>query len=330
MERSSCGRDLALSARMAVTMALLGISYMIVLAFPLWLFSKGILPWHYAFGVDAVVAVLYVAQYVALDRAALVAARARYVGADDAPQFHRVVDRLCGLADVPKPRLAVVGSDVPNAFATGRNPERSTVVITRGLVRTLEPEEIEAVLAHELSHVANRDGAVMTFASFPALTIGEGLARAPLKAWLLGLPFMLLACLAWLASSGLMLTISRCREYAADRGSALITGAPEQLMSALQKIEATVSRIPQTDLRQVQGVSALFIIPTKLRAYTHPSVERRLARLGEIAADLGRPEPPSEQLASGPSTTVANAVVGVATFLTISSAVVAVGLLLLR
>jgi heat shock protein HtpX len=234
------------------------------------------------------------------------------------------VERLCGLADLPKPRLAVVRSDVPNAFATGSTPARSTVVVTRGLVRDLEPLEVQAVLAHELSHIANRDGAIMTFASFPALTLREGLASTRLRVRIFAFPLILLGCLLYVISSGLMLTISRCREYTADRGSVLITGTPEYLMSALQKIAESVARIPQRDLREMQTMSAFFIIPTKLRGYSHPPLAKRLARLAEMARELGHAEPPAS-VASAPARTT-NALLGLASFAVVFAVVILVGM----
>src|SRR6266545_959065 len=234
MRRRACGRDFALSTRMGVTCLLLVGLYFAALAPPLWLLHGGILPAKLAIGFEALVVVLLGLQYASLDSMALRAARARIVEADEAPKLHGALEKLAALADVPKPRAAVFESSIPNAFATGRNPGRSTIAVTRGLVERLQPEEIEAVLAHELSHIANRDGAVMTFASFPALTLREGLSSARLRVWIFAFPIMLLGCLLYLISSGLMLTISRCREYAADRGSALVTGAPEQFMSALR------------------------------------------------------------------------------------------------
>jgi heat shock protein HtpX len=312
MKRRACGGDLTLSVRMALTAAILAVLYLAVLAAPLWLLSVGFLPARYALGFDGFLLLLLGLQYFSLDRVALAASRARMVDPAQAPEFYATVERLCALADLPKPRLAVIESDIPNAFATGSTPARSTVVVTLGLVRELESREIEAVLAHELSHVANRDGAVMTFASFPSLTLREALASARLRVWIFAFPLMLLGCLLYLISSALMLTISRCREYAADRGSVLITGAPEQLMSALQKISGSVSRIPEGDLRAVHAMSAFFIIPTKLRAHSHPPLAKRLARLAEMARELGHAEPPAS-VARVPARTT-NALAGVTSF----------------
>jgi heat shock protein HtpX len=211
------------------------------------------------------------------------------------------------MADLPKPRIAVVDTDVPNAFATGRSPKHAAVAVTTGLWRRLEPKEIESVLAHELSHVANRDVLVMTVASFFA-TLAGVLTRFGLYAGMWGggnrdsnnnVPVWLIvfavSVLTYVLSWILIRTISRYREYAADRGSALITGAPENLMSALQKISNEMFRIPQRDLREVQAMNAFFIIPASVKQATaelfmdHPPLEKRLAALEKIAREMGRP-----------------------------------------
>jgi heat shock protein HtpX len=218
-----------------------------------------------------------------------------------------MVERLCAMADLPKPRIAVVDTDVPNAFATGRSPKHAAVAVTTGLWRRLEPKEIESVLAHELSHVANRDVLVMTVASFFA-TLAGVLTRFGLYAGMWGggnrdsnnnVPVWLIvfavSVLTYVLSWILIRTISRYREYAADRGSALITGAPENLMSALQKISNEMFRIPQRDLREVQAMNAFFIIPASVKHATaelfmdHPPLEKRLAALEKIAREMGRP-----------------------------------------
>jgi heat shock protein HtpX len=219
-----------------------------------------------------------------------------------------MIERLCALADLPKPRVAIIDTDVPNAFATGRSPKHAAVAVTRGLWQRLEPQEIEGVLAHELSHVANRDVLIMTIASFFAMLAGL-LTRFGLYAGMFGgggrsrdnnsvpvwLIVLLVSVVTYFLSQILILAISRYREFAADRGSALITGAPEHLMSALQKIASDMFRIPQRDLREVQSMNAFFIIPTNVKGsigglfLTHPPLEKRLAALAEIAREMGRP-----------------------------------------
>jgi heat shock protein HtpX len=250
-------------------------------------------------------------QYYTSDKIALAASGAKVVTAEEAPDLHAMVERLCAMADLPKPRIAVVQSDVPNAFATGRNPKHAAVAVTAGLWHRLEPQEIEAVLAHELSHIANRDVLVMTVASFFAM-LAALLTRFGLYAGMFGgfgggrssnnnnqVPVWLIvtavAIITYAISFVLIRTISRYREYAADRGSAIITGAPENLMSALQKISSGITQIPQQDLREVQGMNAFFIIPTNWKTnmsewmMDHPPLEKRLAALSEIAREMGKP-----------------------------------------
>jgi heat shock protein HtpX len=246
-------------------------------------------------------------QYYTSDKLALRASGAKIVSADEAPDLHAMVERLCAMADLPKPRIAVVDTDVPNAFATGRNPKHAAVAVTTGLWHRLDQQEVEAVLAHELSHIANRDVLVMTVASFFAM-VAALLTRFGLYAGMFGgnsrdnnnqVPVWLIvtvvAMMTYALSFVLIRTISRYREYTADRGSALITGAPENLMSALQKISSGITQIPQQDLRDVAGMNAFFIIPTNWKAnlsewmMDHPPLEKRLAALSEIAREMGKP-----------------------------------------
>lgn len=319
MKRKVVGRDLTLSAAMGVAMLLLGVLYVAALAYPLFLHWIGLFELGWALLIDIVILVLFGLQFRSLDWAALRASRARFVSPAEAPELHATIERLCGLAELPKPRVAVVDSDVPDAFATGRDPARSTVAVTTGLLDRLEPRELDAVLAHELTHVANRDGAVMTVASFPALTLHEVLSKASWKWWTFGLPLMVWPCLAYGTSTGLMLTVSRCREYAADRGATIITGTPEHLMSALQKIAGAMPRIPEADLRAVAAMSAFFIVPPNLRSLTHPSLERRLERLAEMARELGEPVAPAAALPR--RSRRANLLLGIGTFAVVFAAI---------
>ncbi len=262
-------------------------------------------------GMAVVVIGLAFFQYYTSDKIALAASGAKIVTAEQAPDLHAMVERLCAMADLPKPRIAVVQTDVPNAFATGRNPKHAAVAVTSGLWQRLEKEELEAVLAHELSHIANRDVLVMTVASFFAM-VAAMVTRFGLYAGMFGggyggnrnnnnggldptIIILIASMIVYAISWVLIRTISRYREYAADRGSALITGAPENLMSALQKISSGITQIPQQDLREVQGMNALFIIPTNWKAsmsewmMDHPPLEKRLAALAEIAREMGKP-----------------------------------------
>ena len=300
MKRKAFGRDFGLSARMVLASFLLGLLYVVFAVVLINVLSVGYLP------MLLIVGGLAVFQYYMSDKLALAASGAKVVSPEEAPELHAMVERLCAMADLPKPRVAIIPTDVPNAFATGRSPKHAAVAVTEGLWRRLEPQEVEGVLAHELSHVANRDVLVMTLASFFAMLaalltrfgiyggmFGGGRSRdGGTPVWLI---VFLVSLATYVISFILIRSISRYREYAADRGSALITGAPEQLMSALQKIASDIIRIPQRDLREVEGMNAFFIIPTSVKSSvgelfaTHPPLEKRLARLAAIAQEMGRP-----------------------------------------
>ncbi|HEX3596846.1 MAG TPA: zinc metalloprotease HtpX, partial [Polyangiaceae bacterium] len=299
------GRDRGLTLRMLATGGLLGLLYVVFAVVLLNVLNVGLAP--------MIVIVIGIAffQYYTSDKLALAASRAKIVTEQDAPELHAMVERLCAMAGLPKPRIAVVPSDVPNAFATGRNAKHAVVAVTEGLWRRLEPQEIEAVLAHELTHIVNRDVLVMTVASFFAMLAGL-ITRWGLYFGMWGGGFgggnrnnnnqggipvfvivLAVSVVTYAISYVLIRTLSRYREYAADRGSALITGAPENLMSALQKISSGITQIPQKDLREVQAMNAFFIIPTSWRMQMseifmdHPPLEKRLAALSAIAREMG-------------------------------------------
>jgi heat shock protein HtpX len=301
MKRRSYGRDAGLSLRMILTSSLLGLLYVIFAVVLFNVLSVGLIP------MIVIVVGLAFFQYFTSDKLALAASGAKVVERDQAPELHDMVERLCAMADLPKPRVAIIDTDVPNAFATGRSPKHAAVAVTRGLWQRLEPKEVEGVLAHELSHIGNRDVLIMTVASFFAMLAGL-LTRFGLYGGMFGggrsrdsngppiwLIVLLVSVVTYFLSQILILAISRYREFAADRGSALITGAPENLMSALQKIASDMFRIPQRDLREVQSMNAFFIIPTSVKGsvsglfLTHPPLEKRLAALAEIAREMGRP-----------------------------------------
>ncbi len=305
MKRKAYGRDFGLSVRMLLTGGLLGLLYVIFAVVLFQVLNVGLAP------MLVIVLGLAALQYWTSDKLALAAAGAKIVSREEAPELHAMVERLCAMADLPKPRIAVVDTEVPNAFATGRSPKHAVVAVTRGLWERLEPREIEGVLAHELSHVANRDVLIMTVASFFAM-LAALLTRFGLYAGMFGggyggnrdnnnnqvpvwLIVFLVSVVTYVLSYILIRTISRYREYTADRGSALITGAPEYLMSALQKISSDMLRIPQRDLREVAGMNAFFIVPTNWRQQVgelfmhHPPLEKRLAALEKIAREMGRP-----------------------------------------
>jgi heat shock protein HtpX len=302
MKRRNYGRDAGLSLRIVLTSTLLGLLYVVFAVVLFQVLNVGLVP------LLVIVIGLAFLQYFTSDKLALAASGAKVVERDQAPQLHDMIERLCAMADLPKPRVAIIDSEVPNAFATGRSPKHAAVAVTRGLWERLEPQEIEGVLAHELSHVANRDVLIMTVASFFAMLAGlltrfgfygglfggggRGRDNNAVPVWLI---VLLVSVVTYFLSQILILAISRYREFAADRGSALITGAPEHLMSALQKISSEMFRIPQRDLREVESMNAFFIIPASVRGSvsqlfaTHPPLEKRLAALSEIAREMGRP-----------------------------------------
>ena len=303
MERKAFGRDRGLSARMFGTMFLLGLLYVVFFVVLISLFELQF--WF----VIVLLGGLAFLQYYTSDKIALAASRAKVVTPEQAPELHAMVDRLCAMADLPKPKVAVIPTDVPNAFATGRTPKNSAVAVTVGLWRRLEPREIEGVLAHELAHISNRDVAIMTVASFFAM-VAAFITRMAVWSGMMGgrggnreggVPVFLIvlavSIVTYVISYVLILALSRYREFAADRGAALMTGAPEQLMSALQKIASQITRIPQRDLRELEGMNAFYIVPTNVKQsigqlfMTHPPLERRLERLGAHAPEMGRPQP---------------------------------------
>src|SRR5438067_11792758 len=303
MKRRSYGRDAGLTVRMLLTSGLLGLLYVIFAVVLFNVLNVGLAP------MLVIVIGLAFFQYYTSDKLALRAAGAKIVSPEEAPALHETVERLCAMADLPKPKVAIMDTPVPNAFATGRSPKHAAVCVTTGLWERLDPKEREGVLAHELSHIGNRDVLIMTVASFFAM-LAALLTRFGLYAGMWGggssrndnnnsvpiwLIVLLVSVVTYAISYILIRMISRYREYAADRGSALITGAPEYLMSALQKISSDMLRIPQRDLRVVAGMNAFFIITTSVKRATselfmdHPPLEKRLAALAEIAREMGRP-----------------------------------------
>ena len=305
MKRKAYGRDAGLTLRMLLTSSLLGLLYVAFALALFYVFNAGLVL------MLVIVIGLAVFQYYTSDKLALRASGAKIVSPEEMPQLHAMVERLAAMAELQKPRVAFVDTDVPNAFATGRNQKHAVVAVTRGLWERLDEKEVEGVLAHELTHIANRDVLVMTVASFFAM-LAALLTRFGLYAGMFGgfgggnrdsnnnsvpiwLIVIVVSFVTYILSWVLIRTISRYREYAADRGSALITGAPEYLMSALQKISDRMVQIPQRDLREVAGMNAFFIIPTTVKERTaelfmdHPPLEKRLAALERIAREMGRP-----------------------------------------
>ena len=289
-------KDSGLTARMTLTMFLLG-----------GLFVGLVVALMYAFrGYSVLIAVIAIGmafwQWWSSDKVAMRAMRAREVTPEEAPELHGMIDRLCALADMPKPRVGVADMAVPNAFATGRSPDRAVVCVTTGILQTLDAEELEAVLAHELSHVAHRDVLVMTVASSAGIAAGllmrfaqfGGMGRRNNNGALPAVLVALLVSLVVYAVSFLLLRLlSRYRELCADRSGAYLTMKPAALASALQKISGEAAATPQRDLR-ANAASALCIVPafrgglSGLMA-THPPLHQRLEQLARIQAELSRP-----------------------------------------
>lgn len=294
--KSRYAPDRGLIVRMTGTMFLLGLLYVALMALLLWLGLSA--------GIVLVLAVgLLFFQWYMSDSIAMSAMGAREVTAEQAPQLHGIVDRLCAMADMPKPRVAIADVDMPNAFATGRSPHRSVVCVTTGLLRRLDEAELEGVLSHEMSHVAHRDVLVMTIASVAGVAAGfltrmalwGGLGgRRDQNTAIAGLLLLAVSVLVYAVSFLLTRVLSRYRELSADRAGALLTGKPSALASALQKVSGDMAAIPTRDLREAEPFNAFFFAPalapgTTLASLfaTHPPLEKRLEQLARISAQLG-------------------------------------------
>jgi heat shock protein HtpX len=290
---TSFGKDTGLQVRMTLTMFLLGLVYVAFIVALLGSGANGAL-------VAIIAGGLALVQLFASDKLALAAMGARTVSPQEAPQLHAMIERLCVQADLPKPRIAVVNTRMPNAFAVGRSPKSATVCATTGLMEMLSPGELEGVMAHELTHVANRDVLVMTVASFFA-TIAAYIVQF---GFFFGgsagddddnpsfLVLLLVSLVVYVVSFILMQALSRYREFAADRGAAMITGRPSALASALNKISAGMHQIPQRDLRSTSELQAFYIFPAGVGKSisglfsTHPPLEKRIAALQRLEAQL--------------------------------------------
>jgi heat shock protein HtpX len=297
--RTSFGRDTGLQARMLLTMFLLGLVYV---AFVGALFAAG------AQGITILLIAggLFLFQLFGSDKLALRATGAREVSPQEAPELHAMIERLCVQADLPKPKIAVADNQMPNAFAMGRSQKSATVCATTGIMELLSPAELEGVMAHELSHIANRDVMIMTLASFFASVAsmivqfgfffgggssgggyGDSDDDGP---GVLGL--ILISMAVYVVSFVLMQALSRYREFSADRGAAVITGRPSALSSALEKISGQMGRIPQQDLRAHPELNAFFIFPAGAKQSlfnlfsTHPPMEKRIEALSRIEGEL--------------------------------------------
>jgi heat shock protein HtpX len=298
MTRTRFAADRGLTRRMVTTMFLLGLLYVVFVAVLI------------ALGVEAIVVLVFaggllLVQYFLSDKIALFAMHGREVSPQEAPELHGMIDRLVAMADMPKPRVAIADTDVPNAFATGRDQKHAVVCVTTGLLRRLDARELEGVLAHELSHVAHRDVAVMTIASFLgivaglmtrfALYTGLGRGRGDRGGLPIGLIIMLVSALVYAVSFLLTRALSRYRELAADRAGALLTQRPSALAGALTKISGDMARIPTQDLREASAFNAFYFVPALSGGVslatlfaTHPPLDRRLDQLARISRELGR------------------------------------------
>ncbi len=289
-------RDYGLEARMFMTMFMLAAVYLLFL-YALWIFGG-----FDTYTLIFIAGIILFIQFFFSDKLALWGVGGRIVSEHEAPQLHQMISRLCITAGLPKPKIAIIESSVPNAFATGRSSGSAVVAVTTSLMQRLSPAEIEAVLAHEMSHVKNRDMLVITIASFLStaaffivrnmLFFGFGgrdrnrSAGAALLVWLISL-------VVWILSFLLIRALSRYREFAADRGSAILTGRPMNLASALMNISGTMKHVPSRDLREVEGMNAFFIIPALssdsiMNLFsTHPPIEERIHALEEMERGIG-------------------------------------------
>ncbi|GDY66221.1 heat-shock protein HtpX [Streptomyces avermitilis] len=298
--------DRRLTARMTVTLFLLGLLYLAFVAALIVLLKSWVL-------VVVIAAAFLGAQYWFSDRIALYAMRGRIVEREEYPQLHGVVDRLSAVADMPNPLVAVSDLEMPNAFATGRNADHAVLCVTTGLLRRLEPDELEGVLAHELSHVAHKDVAVITVASFLGVIAGLIVrfafysqffgvrGRKDQNTVVIFMAVLAVSAAVYALSFLLIRALSRYRELAADRAAALLTGRPSALASALTKVTGDIARIPTKDLRSAQAFNAFYFTPAlgttpglERLFSTHPSLEQRLEQLGRISAELGEAATPGK------------------------------------
>ena len=293
--RSSFGRDGGLQTRMLVTMFLLGLVYAVLVGV---LFAVG----AGAITILVIAVALLSLQFFTSDKIALQTIGAKEVSPAEQPELHAIIERLCIQANIPKPRVAVVEMGMPNAFAIGRSQKAATVCATTGILELLSPGELEAVIGHELTHIINRDVMVMTLASFFAslaamiiqfgFFFGGGFGGGDDEGeGDIGL-VIFVAVAVYAVSFMLLRALSRYREFAADRGSAILTGRPSALSSALLKIAGTIEQIPSRDLRAAEGLSAFFIVPARAKQSLmnlfsdHPPLEQRIAALGRLEAQL--------------------------------------------
>jgi heat shock protein HtpX len=290
-------KDPGLTARMGATMFLFFALFAVFVTVLLLVHVPIVL-------VIVIAAIALLVQYFASGRIALYGARGKIVTREQAPKLHGIVDRLCAMANLPKPQVAIADTDVPNAFATGRSQKHAVVCVTTGIMRRLNEQELEAVLAHELSHVAHRDVAVITIASFLGVLAGLmtriffwfgrafSRSQAGMAAEFAGI---LISALVWVLSLLLIRLLSRYRELAADRSGAILIGQPRLLSIALQKVSGEMARVPTRDLRAVRHMNAFFFAPAALQGAsvaslfsTHPPLQKRLDQLAKLEVEMGK------------------------------------------
>ncbi len=300
-------KDRGLSARMGLTIFLIGLLYVVFISL---LIAVGV----QSVTVIIIAAALLFSQYYFSDKIALYSMGARIVTREQAPELHAIVDRLVAMADMPKPQVAVADIDMPNAFATGRSPKAAVVCATTGLLRRLDNQEIEAVLAHELSHVAHKDVAVMTIASFLGMVAGfltrialwsgmfmgggnsRGNNNSNSNAAVIELAVVVVSAIIYAISFLLTRALSRYRELSADRSGAILIGRPSMLASALVKVSGEMGRIPTRDLRSASAFNAFYFAPALTQGVslgnlvsTHPTLEKRLEQLSKLEEQMNRP-----------------------------------------
>lgn len=300
-------KDKGLNARMGLTIFLIGLLYVVFVSFLIAIGIRSIT-------VIFIAAILLFSQYFFSDKIAMYSMGARIVTREQAPELHAIVDRLVAMADMPKPRVAISDIDIPNAFATGRSPKASVVCATTGLLRRLDTQEVEAVLAHELSHVAHKDVAVMTIASFLGMVAGfltrialwsgmfmgggdsRGNNNSNNNAAAIELAVVAISAIIYAISFLLTRALSRYRELSADRSGAILIGRPSLLASALIKVSGELSRIPTRDLRSASAFNAFYFAPALTQGQslgnlvsTHPTLEKRLEQLSKLEEQMNRP-----------------------------------------
>jgi len=292
-------RDTGLTIRMIFSFAILTLLYLIFLSVLSYL-GIGFIP------IIIIASAMILAQWYFSDKIVLWSSGAKLVSKEQEPELHELIERTIARNNIPKPRIAIIETSMPNAFATGRGQKSSVIAVTRGLLQILDKEELEGVIAHELTHIRNHDALVLTLASlfstvawylmqfgfYGGLYGGYGSGGRDRNGGGMMLIILLVAMLTWVISFLIIRAISRYREFAADRGSAQMTGKPVKLANALLKISGTMKRIPTKDLRQVEGLNAFFIVPALSGSTignlfsTHPPVERRVQKLMEMEASM--------------------------------------------